>query len=84
VKNMTGKIPAQLKTFLDLVENTSEDECDCDEVYRLMDEAAEIIAAGGDLSIVMPRVEHHLRVCTCCDAEFEVLKQILAANGSDQ
>jgi hypothetical protein len=62
-----------------MVANTKEVELSCDEVFELLDQYAEMVLRGEDVSEFMPDVKHHLDLCGECKEEYEVLYKILEA-----
>lgn len=62
-----------------MLQATLEEESDCSTVYAVMDEVAEAIEAGADLSESMPSINHHLMLCKSCHQELEALQNILQA-----
>lgn len=72
--------PEELIQLIKSLQITEEVEYSCDEVFRLLDQYAEAIVAGGEAEKLMPLVEHHLEVCGCCREELEAVVQILEAN----
>lgn len=72
----------RVKKFAAMVAMTQENECDCGRVYELMDEAAELVTAGADLSAIMPEFVHHVQMCHCCLDEFEALQKILSTEAA--
>ncbi|HFC12615.1 MAG TPA: hypothetical protein ENJ56_07195 [Anaerolineae bacterium] len=62
-----------------MLQATLEDESDCSTVYAVMDEVAEAMEAGVDLSESMPDIHHHLKMCKSCHQELEALQNILHA-----
>ena len=73
------QIETKIANMLKMISATNEHECDCTHVYTLMDEIAEEIERGVDLSASMPEIHHHLEMCKCCEGELEALRKILAA-----
>ena len=71
-------IEQRIKHLLLMVAKTEPTECDCSHVYDIMDEAAELVAAGADLTEIMPEVTQHFEQCGCCRSEFAALQRILA------
>ncbi len=67
----------RIKKILQAVHHTRDEECDCSYVYELMDEIAEALSDGVDLSVSMPEIHHHLDHCGCCNTEIEALRKIL-------
>lgn len=79
---MSQSIPselARLQGLLQAVANTHEAECDCDAVYHVMDEMADLVAAGVDVTPLMGDVYHHLTLCRCCQGEWDALLAIVQA-----
>ena len=72
-----------LPIILRMLENTEEVELSCDEVFDLLDEYAEMVQRGEDVSRLMPLVVLHLQRCKDCLEEFEALQRILAAAPSE-
>lgn len=70
----------KIKMMLDMIADTTEDECDCETIDKLMEEVAELATQGVDLSVQMPDIEAHFERCGCCRQEFEVLKLILSSD----
>jgi hypothetical protein len=68
-----------VKGLVGMVEKTQEAEIDCGEVYRLLDQYAEMILHGEDAEQLMPLVKQHLDLCMDCQEEYEVLLKILEA-----
>lgn len=62
-----------------MVAQTDEDECSCDDAYRLLDEFTEAVAAGQDVARLMPLVQRHLEKCPDCREELEALLRIMQA-----
>lgn len=63
--------------FMQMILNTREVEYSCDDVYDLLDQYAEMIARGEDVSRLMPLVKHHIEMCTDCREELEALLRVL-------
>ncbi|GAB4480970.1 MAG: hypothetical protein OHK0031_02470 [Anaerolineales bacterium] len=63
--------------ILGMLEKTQEEELSCDEVFALLDQAAELTARGEDLASLMPMVQQHLALCGDCREEYETLLNIL-------
>ena len=66
-----------IQALLQSLAETRESECDCEAVYRVMDEMAELVVRGVDVSGMMPDFEHHLTLCHCCRSEWETLLAII-------
>lgn len=67
----------KLRNFLIAIENTHEVEYDCEQVYQLLDQYAEMIERGENASGAMPLVQHHLEMCRDCNEEYEALLRVL-------
>lgn len=79
-----GSVPAltppqvvRLQALALLVAQTAEEEYNCEQVYELVDQYAELILQGEEGATLMPQVKHHLEICGLCCQEFEMLLQIL-------
>lgn len=68
-----------LKSMVEQISKTKENELPCDDVFELLDEFSEAVARGEDTSEMMPLVWHHLELCRDCLEEFEALLRILEA-----
>jgi hypothetical protein len=71
-----------LVKLLQMVEATREIELSCDEVSRLLDQFAEIVYQGEDVTSIMPLVKNHVELCPECKEELEALLRILQNKGS--
>ncbi len=69
--------------LLHIVEQTDEVELSCDEVFALLDQYVEMEQQGEDVSRLLPLVERHLERCRDCREEYEALKRVIQAAGSD-
>jgi hypothetical protein len=69
-----------MKRMLMNIVRTREKELDCGEVYQVLDEFAEAVTRGEDLTELLPMVKHHLELCRDCGEEFEALLRILEAD----
>jgi hypothetical protein len=67
----------KLDNLLKMIANTQENECDCDHVDQLLEQAVELMAQGIDIEPIMPEVKQHLDLCDCCHLEFKALLAIL-------
>lgn len=72
-----------LKKFLKLVETTKEKELGCDEVFKLLDQFAEVALEGEVPKDFLPLVQHHLELCRDCCEEYEALMRVLQSQISD-
>ncbi len=66
-----------MRKFLHMIVNTRETEYSCDQVYELLDQYAEMVARGEDVSRLMPLVKHHIEMCQDCREELEALLRIM-------
>lgn len=73
-------VNAIMTRVANMIKATQENECDCNEVYNVMDEVVEAMENGVDLSEAMPEIHRHLAMCPCCHYEVEALKKILQAS----
>jgi hypothetical protein len=62
---------------LRMVKVTREEEYSCDEAYELIDQYAEMVRRGQDVSVLLPLVYHHLEMCPECREELAALLRIL-------
>lgn len=68
--------------MLGMLAITDENEIDCDRVYALLDQFAEMAARGEDVSRLMPLVQKHLDLCPDCREEYQTLLNILRTAGN--
>ncbi len=66
-----------IKNLLRMIEQTSDEEYSCEEVFELLDLYTEKLVEGEDTKKMMPLVERHLAMCPDCREEFEGLLNIL-------
>jgi hypothetical protein len=66
-----------LEKFLKLIETTNDEELGCDEVFKFLDEFAEVALKGDIPKDFLPMVRHHLEICRDCCEEHEALLRIL-------
>jgi hypothetical protein len=69
----------RLKRMIHMVDATAEDEIACEEAYRLLDRYVDALLSGEDAATLLPRVRHHLEMCTDCREELEALLAALRA-----
>ena len=67
----------RVRRIVHAIEATAESEIACEEVYRLLDEYADLLVRGEDPARVYPQVEHHLKMCLDCREELEALLEAL-------
>lgn len=63
--------------LMSLVDQTEEDQFNCEETFALLDEYVEIAASNENAATIMPLVERHIHGCPDCSARFEALLRIL-------
>src|SRR4030065_1910704 len=66
-------------SFFHMLAQTEETELSCDDVFRLLDQYAEMEISGEDAANLLPLVKSHLDNCMDCREEFESLVQIIRA-----
>jgi len=69
----------RLKSMVEMIDHTHEQEIACDEAFHLLDEFTDAVLRGEDTAELMPLVKHHLTLCMDCREEYEVLLKSLAA-----
>jgi hypothetical protein len=70
------------KELVDIVKtvlSVPTDEITCGECYEVIDQYVDMLRAGQDPEVVLPKVKEHLGQCKCCDVEFRALISILEA-----
>ena len=72
----------QIKSLIEVVASTTDDQLDCDGCYDQIAEFADTQLAGLSLSDAMKAVESHLANCPCCKDEYETL--LAALRGCDE
>jgi hypothetical protein len=73
---MSGSLDT-LKKLIQSIANTHEEEIDCGEAHRLLDEYTEAEARGDDLASLLPTVKQHLDMCRGCFEEQVALLNVL-------
>ena len=69
----------RLKSMVEMIDHTQEQEIACDEAFHLLDEFTDAVLRGEDTAELMPLVKHHLAMCMDCREEYEVLLKSLKA-----
>jgi hypothetical protein len=64
---------------LQMMPATREEEYSCDQAYELMDQYAEMVRRGENVSALLPLVYHHFEMCPECREELVALIRILEA-----
>lgn len=65
-------------SLLDLIRYLENCEVDCEQVFRAIDQYAEIELRREDAARLMPLVHQHLEMCSGCNEEYEALLDVLA------
>lgn len=65
-------------SVLDLIRYLENCEVDCEQVFRAIDQYAEIELRKEDAARLMPLVHRHLEMCSGCNEEYEALLDVLA------
>jgi hypothetical protein len=73
MKNPEEIIAALLKG----VQDTRDQELDCDQVFEAIDVYAEAALRGEAPQDMLPMVKHHLEMCKDCYEEYEALLEVL-------
>ena len=68
-----------LREMIRGIVTTRPDEIACDNCFDKLDQFAELVLAGKDVSDAMPLIQHHLDHCKDCREEFDALLQSLKA-----
>lgn len=76
-----AEAPAPIRQIVGALSMTEDEELSCDEVFRLLDQFAELRAAGENPAIYFPLVEKHLEKCMDCREEYEAVLVMLGVNG---
>ncbi len=75
--------PKQTEKLLNTLQQTREDEINCNECLDRVAEFAEGQLKGATLSKALQAVEHHLAICVECREEYESLLAALKAMGDE-
>lgn len=67
----------QVRRLLERIARTQEREMDCGEVYAVVDQYAEAILAGEDVTAEFELVIQHLDLCPDCLEEYDALMSVL-------
>ncbi|MBM3152483.1 MAG: hypothetical protein FJZ96_09840 [Chloroflexi bacterium] len=73
-----------MSAMLRAIAMTEEQELSCDEVHALIDQFAEMVQRGEDVSRLMPMVQKHLKMCPDCREEYEALLQMMDAHAQNE
>jgi hypothetical protein len=74
---ISGENPEMMRKILEMLSNTQEIEFTCDDVFSILDQAAELAARGENLKDLMPLVQNHIDICSDCREEYEALQRVL-------
>jgi hypothetical protein len=69
--------PTQLKSLVEALALTRDDEIDCGQCFEYLAEFAELKLAGRTVSDALQIIDRHLQLCGDCAEEFELLKESL-------
>jgi hypothetical protein len=75
--------PETLSKLLQSLVATQEIEIGCEDCMEELDKFVDMLRQGKDMSKVMPLVQHHLDICSCCREDFEALIAALEATDQD-
>ena len=65
-------------SILDLIRYLENCEVDCEQVFRALDQHAEINIRKEDAARLMPLIHQHLEMCSGCNDQYEALLDVLA------
>ena len=65
-------------SILDLIRYLENCEVDCEQVFRALDQYAEINIRKEDAARLMPLIHQHLEMCSGCNDQYEALLDVLA------
>jgi len=80
-RKLTGRPPTVKLTDVDvrdLIHYLETMQLNCEQVYDVLDQYAEIEIRHDDAARLMPLVREHLNVCHGCTEEYEALLDVLA------
>jgi hypothetical protein len=77
--NEQAKKNEDLTNVIRTLLSVPQEEITCDECYDVIDQYVDMLRAGDDPVVVLPKVKEHLGQCECCDVEFRALISILEA-----
>ena len=72
-----GQSEEVVRKLMEQIARTQQRELDCGEVFAVIDQYAEAIAAGEDVQAQFALVIHHLDLCPDCLEEYEALLSVL-------
>lgn len=73
-----------LVKLINAISMTKDIEIGCEECFQQMDVYVEMLRAGKEPKEVMPLVQDHLNVCSCCSEEFQALIEALDAAETEE
>jgi predicted component of type VI protein secretion system len=68
---------ARVRSLLQMVEHTEENELSCDEVFALLDQYVELVVEQRQAADLLPLVKKHLDRCKDCHEEYEALVRVI-------
>lgn len=72
----------QIKILADAIQQTRDEELDCDEFMVHLAAWGERVLQGQSIDDASKSVKHHLQICPECEEEFRVLKEVLSEAGN--
>lgn len=75
--------PQTLAKILQSLAVTEEIEIGCEDCIDELDKYVDMLRQGKDMAKVMPLVQHHLDICSCCHEDLEALIDALEATDSE-
>ncbi|HLE05454.1 MAG TPA: hypothetical protein VI729_12700 [Anaerolineales bacterium] len=76
--------PADIaRRLVEMIRQTQPEEFTCEEVFALLDQFADALERGDDVSALMPMVRGHLEICADCKEEFEALLRMLQGRAAN-
>ncbi|MBN1304411.1 MAG: hypothetical protein JXA13_08245 [Anaerolineales bacterium] len=76
-KKDTELPPKAVEMLIQRLLITQDEELDCGEFFKLIDEYVEHDLRGEDAARLMPLVRHHIEMCRECHEEYDALMSIL-------
>ena len=76
--------PADIaRRLVEMIKQTQPEEFTCEEVFAQLDQFADALERGDDVSALMPMIRSHLEICADCKEEFEALLRMLQGHPAD-
>ena len=70
--------------LMQMMENTDEQEYNCEETFALLDEYVELATKDENVAALMPLVKRHIDLCVDCRDQFQMLLGVLESDASTQ